>query len=468
MPLPPLEDAPAGRHPVGRRLLAAPAAMRVPVAGSWKRTAVAAVVAIGTITGAAASSQASTNPYPSQQQVDAAKKAVTTASATVASLQAQYNAASARLAVVQDEVSAAAEVYDEAQIRLQASEQAAQDAAAAAAKAQQGADSAALVVRRYAAQLYQSQGSLSGLEAFLSASGPQEVADTAVAMAAIGDARATALQQAATSANLAASTRAEAQQAQAQEAAAAKAAQAARADAQAKADAATQAASAIGAQQQQMVVQLASLQKTSVAVEQARQAGLKAAAEAAAAAAARKKAAEAAAAAERAAQRAAEEAAARRAAEASAGSSSGSSSSGSGSGGSSSGSGSGSGSIPVGQHAGVAAVLAYARAQVGKWYQWGGAGPNTFDCSGLTMMAWQQAGVYMPHGSQAQYNLTRHIPISQLQPGDLVFFGVSGPANHHVGIYVGGGMMIEAPYTGAQVRYSSIYRSDLVPFGGRP
>lgn len=117
---------------------------------------------------------------------------------------------------------------------------------------------------------------------------------------------------------------------------------------------------------------------------------------------------------------------------------------------------------------GASAAVAYAKAQLGKWYQWGGAGPDTFDCSGLTMMAWRQGGVYLSHGSQAQYRETRRVAIKDLQPGDLVFYGATPETNHHVGIYVGGGQMIEAPRTGYQVRYASIYRSDLLPYGGRP
>jgi cell wall-associated NlpC family hydrolase len=125
------------------------------------------------------------------------------------------------------------------------------------------------------------------------------------------------------------------------------------------------------------------------------------------------------------------------------------------------------GSVPA-PSSGAAAAVAYARAQLGKPYQYAGTGPDSFDCSGLTMMAWAQGGVSMAHGSQSQYLSFPHVPISDLQPGDLVFFGSSGPSNHHVGIYVGGGTMIEAPHTGAYVRYSSIYRPDLVPLGSRP
>jgi cell wall-associated NlpC family hydrolase len=118
--------------------------------------------------------------------------------------------------------------------------------------------------------------------------------------------------------------------------------------------------------------------------------------------------------------------------------------------------------------AGALLAVAYAEAQLGKPYVYAAAGPDAFDCSGLTMMAWSQAGVLMEHGSQAQYNAFPHVPIDQLQPGDLVFFGTSGPANHHVGIVVGPGVMIDAPHTGAFVELVSYFQPDLVPLGARP
>ena len=98
-----------------------------------------------------------------------------------------------------------------------------------------------------------------------------------------------------------------------------------------------------------------------------------------------------------------------------------------------------------------------ARAQLGKPYVYAGSGPDVFDCSGLTMYAWAAAGVSLPHNAEAQYMALPHVSQSELQPGDLVFFGAP---IHHVGIYVGGGTMIEAPYTGVDVRYHTIYRSD--------
>lgn len=100
-----------------------------------------------------------------------------------------------------------------------------------------------------------------------------------------------------------------------------------------------------------------------------------------------------------------------------------------------------------------------AMAQVGKWYSFGSAGPDTFDCSGLTSYAWAAAGVYLPHSSGGQYSSLPHVSQSALEPGDLVFFG---HPIHHVGMYIGGGMMVEAPHTGARVRTATIYRRDYV------
>jgi cell wall-associated NlpC family hydrolase len=99
---------------------------------------------------------------------------------------------------------------------------------------------------------------------------------------------------------------------------------------------------------------------------------------------------------------------------------------------------------------GVAAVIAYARAQLGKPYVFATAGPDTFDCSGLTKMAWAQAGVSMAHFSGAQFNAFPHVPINALQPGDLVFKGPGG--RDHVALYIGGGMQIAATHTGDYVR----------------
>ncbi|HYP23116.1 MAG TPA: NlpC/P60 family protein, partial [Actinomycetota bacterium] len=105
-----------------------------------------------------------------------------------------------------------------------------------------------------------------------------------------------------------------------------------------------------------------------------------------------------------------------------------------------------------------------ALSQVGKPYQWAAAGPDSYDCSGLTMWAWAQGGVALPHNSGMQYAATPRVAQSDWQPGDLLFFG--SPI-HHVGMYIGNGQMVEAPYTGEFVRVVSASPSDYVG-AGRP
>ena len=461
--------------PAARRAASTPRALR----------AVAVLCLAGALaTSTALAAGAQPGPvYPSQRQVDKAKAAVAGTSGRISSLDAQYAAASARLTTVQDQAAAAAEDYNGAKFKLDQRTAQAQAALQRARQAQGIADTASLEVRRYAAMVYQQGGSLGELDAYLSSKGPQDMLDRASALEAVGDARSRALQKAAATSVVADTMKRQAAQAQAQQAQAAKDAEAARNAAQAKADQAQAAATQIQHQQQTLVTQLASLRKTSVSLERQRQDGLAAAAAARAAAAEaakqarlaqeRAKAAHDAAtrrAAQQAAQRAAAEAArqkaaaeaAQRAADEAARQQS--------------------------QHhdptpsnprpadppppppssGGVSAVIAYAQRQLGKPYQWGGEGPNSFDCSGLTMMAWAQAGVSLYHYTGAQWDQTSRVAISDLRPGDLVFYGSSGPDSHHVGLYVGSGQMIEAPRAGVPVRYASIYRSDLLPYGGRP
>lgn len=100
------------------------------------------------------------------------------------------------------------------------------------------------------------------------------------------------------------------------------------------------------------------------------------------------------------------------------------------------------------------AVLAFARAQIGKPYVWGATGPSSYDCSGLTQAAWRAAGVSLPRTTWDQVGVGTRVSTANLRPGDLVFFydDIS-----HVGIYKGDGMMIHAPKPGAYVREESIY-----------
>lgn len=116
-----------------------------------------------------------------------------------------------------------------------------------------------------------------------------------------------------------------------------------------------------------------------------------------------------------------------------------------------------SGGAPPPSGKGAAAVY-WAEKELGKPYVWAAAGPDSFDCSGLTMWAYRHVGVSLPHYSGAQIDCGSRVSRSNLQPGDLVFFG--SPI-HHVGMYVGHGDFIEAPHSGANVRISSLsYRDD--------
>jgi cell wall-associated NlpC family hydrolase len=108
------------------------------------------------------------------------------------------------------------------------------------------------------------------------------------------------------------------------------------------------------------------------------------------------------------------------------------------------------GGPPPALNANAQAAIDAAYSMIGVPYQYGGSSPESgFDCSGFTMWAWAHAGVSLPHSSAMQYAVLPHVAQSDLQPGDLVFF--YSPI-HHVGIYLGGGQMIDSPHTGTVVQ----------------
>ena len=114
---------------------------------------------------------------------------------------------------------------------------------------------------------------------------------------------------------------------------------------------------------------------------------------------------------------------------------------------------------PPAPSGGAASAIAFARAQLGEPYVWGAAGPDSWDCSRLTMQAWAAGGVSLPHYSVAQYDATTPISAAELRPGDLVFWGsTSSPGSiFHVALYAGDGMIIHAPRTGRPVTLDSMY-----------
>jgi cell wall-associated NlpC family hydrolase len=491
--------------------MAQPARRRLP-SGHRPRTALlvaAAVLAAVSPFGPAA--LAADHPvFPSQSEVDASKAQAAATSDQVGQIEAQLAAASARSDRLATEVAQAVEAYNGARVQLDAAVAKAAQAQRDADEAQQRVAAARVELGRFAAAAYRSGGDLGGLSAFLYAQSPRDLISRASALQSIGDSRRTALEGFRSAQAYATVLDHRATRLVAERRTAARQVAAARAQAEARLAGQQQAVAQIAAPRETLVRRLAEVRHTTVRLEQARQAGLERARQEALRRAAERRAREAAKAAEAAraaaAAKAAEDARAAAAAKArqdaadakaaadaeaaqdvkdaqnaSSGGGTGGNAggggggdatgSGSGGGGGNGGGGNGGGGAPdapptgtsSGSSSGAQAAIDFARAQMGKPYQWGADGPSTFDCSGLVMRAWQQGGVSLPHYSVAQYEQSQKIGLGDLRPGDLVFFASSSDYHsiYHVGLYLGGGQMIEAPYTGESVRVSSIYRSSL-------
>ncbi|WP_431950954.1 NlpC/P60 family protein [Actinacidiphila sp. bgisy167] len=114
-------------------------------------------------------------------------------------------------------------------------------------------------------------------------------------------------------------------------------------------------------------------------------------------------------------------------------------------------------------------ALSFAYAQLGKPYVWGAEGPKAYDCSGLTSRAWEHAGTTIPRTSQEQWKQLPRVPLDQLRPGDLVVYF---PGATHVAMYIGNGMVIQAPRPGAVVKISPIASNPVLgavrPDSGAP
>ena len=123
---------------------------------------------------------------------------------------------------------------------------------------------------------------------------------------------------------------------------------------------------------------------------------------------------------------------------------------------------------PPATSGGASAAISFARSQIGEPYRYGAAGPGSWDCSGLTMMAWKQGGKSLPHYSVGQYSATTPIKIGDLRPGDLLFWGSKPSSIYHVALYVGDGQMIHAPRTGRDVEQVSMYYWITPSYFARP
>lgn len=446
---------------------------------------VAAATALGLLAAPAAA-----DPYPSQGQVDAAREAVTTTAQQVAALESRLAGANAALEEAQVEAARAGEDWNEAQVALQ-------DAALAAVAARDAADRARadLAVAReeigtLAAQAYRSGGSLGGLELALGADGPQDYLDRASTVRHLGTVRQQTYQRGHAAGLVSQLMDEQAVAAQQDQEEAAAAAQAAKDEADRAQAAAAAQVGATEAERATVVTQLAALRSTSVELEQQRQSGLEAErvareeAAARAAAAQREQA-------ER--DRLARERASRdgqrppAAAPAPAPANPAPANPAPANPAPSNPAPSNPAPAPAdpppstpaptppsgssrGSAAGGQAAVEWARTQIGKPYQWGGTGPDAYDCSGLTGAAWRHGGVSLPRTSRSQYDAVQKISYSQLRPGDLIFYGSSSSSGsiYHVAIYSGGGRMVEAPRAGVPLRETSLRMSGTMPFAGRP
>jgi murein DD-endopeptidase len=105
---------------------------------------------------------------------------------------------------------------------------------------------------------------------------------------------------------------------------------------------------------------------------------------------------------------------------------------------------------PTADRAGQAA--GYAQTMIGKPYRYGGSSPSGFDCSGLVLYSYKQAGVALPHGTDKQRSASRAVKVAELRRGDLLFFNQEGKKYGHVAIYIGEGKFVHAPSSGKSVR----------------
>jgi peptidoglycan DL-endopeptidase CwlO len=387
------------------------------------RTAATAAVAVLVVTIPMTSATADPST-PSASTVRAARAHAQSVAAQVGVMQAQLAAAQAKLQALGQAVDAAGEAYNGAMYKLAQAQKVADAASAAAASAQAQVESAQVDLGRVASAAYRGDGLGLGLSAVLAADSPDSMIEALGTMSVIAHRQDDVVDRLKAAKVVASVLDKRAADALAAVTAAADAAKAAKAAVQQKAAEQAAQVGAINTQVAALTKALAAARARSTQLAAARAAGLARA------------------------RRAAELAARQRASH----------------GGSTGGHQFG-GSLAT--SAGARKAIAYARAQLGKPYEWAADGPATFDCSGLTMRAWQAGGISLPHWSVAQWQVSTPVSWSNARPGDLVFFAFDlndFSSIHHVALYIGNGQMIEAPYTGADVRISSVDRPDLFGF----
>ena len=396
---------------------------------------------------------------PSDEEIARAREAENAAKMSVAQIEVELASVKSEAEVALQKAMSAAEELNGARYSLEQATQTARQAQADADKAKADYEAGKQEIASIAQTAYRDGGSsLDSIAPYLSADGlrtvetKQATLNSFSASANVKMQKVAALEQVANVMNDAAI------QAQAKQAEATAQVEARTAAAQSAANNASNAQAMTAARRDALVAELARKQNTTVELINQREAELEAQRQAAAAEAARQ-----AAAAEAARQQAAAEAA-RRAREqqnsytpapapaASYDDDDDTPSSGGGGGGNSD---------------AAAGAIAWAKSKLGARYVWAGEGPG-YDCSGLVTMAYRSQGIYLTHWSQAQYSEGTRVPVSQAQPGDLIFWNWDGGNIDHVAIYLGNNQIIEAPTFGVPVRITSIYGwSAVLPYAVR-
>jgi len=387
-------------------------------------------------------------PIPTQAQVDKATATAAAKAGDVAALQADLAVANSRLKAAADRAEIAAEAYNGAMWRLQQAQQATNDAKAAVADALAHVDEQRAGIAQLVTQSYQ-DGALTGVTAIIGGDDPSAVMSRLGVVQSAGDSMQARFDQYTALNALARVAQAKAEAAETEQQSLAKKAEQLRNDAAEAANEAASQTAAIANQKHELIVELAKAQKISVELATQRQEGLEKKAEEVAAHAAQVAAHKA----KNQADQAKDQQQLTQDQLAELGVEGGWDLPGL--------------EVPAGTSEGAKAAIEFAKAQLGEPYVWAAAGPDAWDCSGLTMMAWRQGGIALPHYSAAQYQQTKHLTADQLKAGDLVFWGTSPNTIHHVALYIGNDLIIQAPHTGDVVKVSPLY--DSAPdYYGRP
>ncbi|MFD8484032.1 C40 family peptidase [Kitasatospora sp. NPDC059673] len=373
--------------------------------------------------------------YPSAEEVARAKAEADTKAADATALEARLTAARTELDRIGQAAEQAVEAYNGALARLAKAQQAAKAAAARAATAEAARARAADRAAGLAAEMYRQGASpqLAALDALLGSHGPGELSAQATAVGVAGAQTRQILDDATSTAKAAARAAADARRAEGAARTAADTVRTVKDAAQQRLTDQQRQVTEIGRRQDTLLAELAAARDTSVDLERQRQDAL-----------------------EEIARREAEEAARRAELERAAA-----------------------------DHArlhpapereqpwsaeGAEAALAFARSVIGLPYIWGGEGPQGYDCSGLTMMAWRRGGKNLTHFAADQYAESTPVTYDRLRPGDLIFWTRTGRAAdiYHVAIYLGDDQMIEAPRPGTAIKQASLWIMGRPDFYARP